>query len=592
MNPDGHTLSAWSEAHLAAALIAVDPELRGAVLRARSGPARDAWLEGFRELVGDDTVWRRIPASVNDEALLGGIDLAATLNTGRAVRRAGLLDEIRGGVGVMAMAERADSGLAARLAAALDGADAPMIIALDEASEDDEGAPDALVERLAFQVDLSSVSLSDLRIETQVEDRESVAMARVRLPHIVNGDAEIALTHTAFALGINSLRAPLQALRAARAAAALAGKDEVGDEEAALAARLVLAPRARRFPSEEPAPQDEPEMTEPDEQPEDTPPEDNETQDQADPDTGQSDPDDEDQMPSPDELTEITTEAAKAAIPAGLLARLEAGAAASRARGAGRSGATQKDGTRGRPAGVRRGDPGEGRRLDVMATLRAAAPWGRARRRGLARFKSGPAVEVRREDFRVKRFKQKAETVTIFVVDASGSLAMNRLAEAKGAVELMLAESYVRRDQVALIAFRGQIAETLLPPTRSLTRAKRSLAALPGGGGTPLAAAIEAAEALAHAAARQGRTVTLVFLTDAAANIARDGAPGRERAQADAREAAHRLRAAGHKALLVDVSKRGAETARTMAVDMAARYVRLPIGDSGRLASLAREAAA
>lgn len=585
MKPDADTLSAWSEAHLAAALIAVDPELRGAVLRARSGPARDAWLEGFRELVGEDRVWRRIPASVNDEALLGGIDLTATLNSGRPVRRAGLLEEIRGGVGVMAMAERADAGLAARLAAALDGADAPILIALDEASEDDEGAPDALVERLAFQVDLSSVSLSDLRIETQVEDRESVAMARVRLPHIVNGDAEIALTHTAFALGIDSLRAPLQALRAARAAAALAGKDEVSDEEAALAARLVLAPRARRLPSEEPAPSEEPDMPDPDERPDDE-------QDAADSEADDQNPGDDDALPSPDELTEITTEAARAAIPAGLLAKLEAGGATVRARGAGRSGATQKDGTRGRPAGTRRGDPGEGRRLDVMATLRAAAPWGRARRRGLARFKLGPAVEVRREDFRVKRFKQKAETVTIFVVDASGSLAMNRLAEAKGAVEMMLAESYVRRDQVALIAFRGQVAETLLPPTRSLTRAKRSLAGLPGGGGTPLAAAIEASEALAHAAARQGRTVALVFLTDGAANIARDGGQGRERAQADARDAAHRLRIAGHKVLFVDVSKRGAETARSMADAMAARYVRLPVGDAGKLATLAREAAA
>ena len=193
----------------------------------------------------------------------------------------------------------------------------------------------------------------------------------------------------------------------------------------------------------------------------------------------------------------------------------------------------------------------------------------------------------------MKRFKQKAETVTLFVVDASGSLALNRLAEAKGAVELMLAESYVRRDQVALIAFKGSGAETLLPPTRSLTRAKKSLAALPGGGGTPLAAAIEAAEALAHAAARQGRSVTLVFLTDGAANMTRDGAPGREAAQAEAREAAKRLRLAGHKVLLVDVSKRGADEARAMAAEMAARYVRLPrAGGAAALADLAREAAA
>ena len=177
-------------------------------------------------------------------------------------------------------------------------------------------------------------------------------------------------------------------------------------------------------------------------------------------------------------------------------------------------------------------------------------------------------------------------------MDASGSLDLNRLAEAKGAVELMLAESYVRRDQVALIAFRGQNAETLLPPTRSLTRAKRSLAALPGGGGTPLASAIASADVMAHTATRQGRSVTIVFLTDGAANIARDGQSGREAAQADAREAARHLRAAGHSVLVVDVSKRGAENAQSVAHDLAARYVRLPSANPGALAELARETAA
>jgi magnesium chelatase subunit D len=572
----------WGEARLAAALLAVDPGLGGAVLKARAGPARDAWLETLRNLVNEAAPWRRIPAGVGDEALLGGVDLAATLKAGRAVQRAGLLDEIRNGVGVLAMAERAETGLAARLAMALDAAPAPMIIALDESADPDEGAPGALSERLAFHLDLSAVSLSDLNTAPPGHDRESIAMARVRLPHIENAGAERALTQTAAALGITSLRPPLLALRAARAAAALDDLDEIGEAQAALAARLVLGPRALHLPYEDEAQDDQPPESEPD-----APPRDDEAQ------NDNNEPDDQpDDVQSPDALTEITTEAAQAAIPAGLLARLEAGVSNSRASSAGQSGATRKSGQRGRPAGTRRGDPGEGRKLDVLATLRAAAPWGRVRRRGWDRLKSGPALEVRREDFRIKHFKQKAETLTIFVVDASGSLALNRLAEAKGAVELMLAESYVRRDQVALIAFRGSTAETLLPPTRSLTRAKKCLSALPGGGGTPLATAIEAAEALAHGAARQGRTVTLVFLTDGAANVTRAGTGGRDVAQAEAHDAARRLRAAGHAAIIVDVSKRGADTARSVAQNMAARYVRLPAGNPGALADLARTAAA
>ncbi|WBQ09813.1 magnesium chelatase subunit D [Hyphomonadaceae bacterium ML37] len=585
MSETAHMRDGWGEARLAAALLAVDPGLGGAVLRARAGPARDAWLETLRDLVNETAPWRRIPAGVGDEALLGGVDLAATLKAGHAVHRAGLLDEIQNGVGVLAMAERAETGLAARLALALDSHPAPMIIALDESADPDESAPGALLERLAFHLDLSGVSLSDLNTSAFDLDREAVAMARVRLPHVLNGDVDRALTQTAAALGINSLRPPLLALRAARAAAALDGLDEIGEEQAALAARLVLGPRALHLPHEDQA-DDQPQDNEPD-----APPQDDEAQnDNTEPDD-QTD-DQPDNAQTPDELTEITTEAAKAAIPPGLLARLEAGVSTSRASSAGQSGATRKSGQRGRPAGTRRGDPGEGRKLDVLATLRAAAPWGRVRRRGWDRLKSGPALEVRREDFRIKHFKQKAETLTVFVVDASGSLALNRLSEAKGAVELMLAESYVRRDQVALIAFRGSTAETLLPPTRSLTRAKKCLSALPGGGGTPLATAIEAAEALAHAAARQGRTVTLVFLTDGAANVTRAGTGGRDVAQAEAHDAARRLRAAGHATIIVDVSKRGADTAKSVAQNMAARYVRLPAGNPGALVDIARTAAA
>jgi magnesium chelatase subunit D len=127
------------------------------------------------------------------------------------------------------------------------------------------------------------------------------------------------------------------------------------------------------------------------------------------------------------------------------------------------------------------GDPRSGARLDLMATLRTAAPWQRLR--GPA--PGGARLRVQADDFRVVRFRQRAQSVTVFVVDASGSAALYRLAEAKGAVELLLADCYVRRDEVAMIAFRGDMAELLLPPTRSLVRAKRSLSALPGGGGTP-----------------------------------------------------------------------------------------------------------
>src|SRR6202012_5594833 len=137
---------------------------------------------------------------------------------------------------------------------------------------------------------------------------------------------------------------------------------------------------------------------------------------------------------------------------------------------------------------------------NVLETLRAAAPWQKLRRRtGGEIFSKDACLLIRKDDFRITRFKENSATATIFVVDASGSSALQRLAEVKGAVELLLVDCYVRRDEGALIAFRGQAAELVLPPTRSLARAKRSLAALPGGGGAPLSAAIIAATTLALA---------------------------------------------------------------------------------------------
>ncbi len=274
--------------------------------------------------------------------------------------------------------------------------------------------------------------------------------------------------------------------------------------------------------------------------------------------------------------------AAAAAIPPGLLAQLQIAAAIqSRGTSAGRAGQEQKGGARGRPAGVVRGEPRRGARLNIIETLRAAAPWQPVRRRLRAAAAGqqavrAPRVEVRPEDFRVQRYRRHARTTTIFVVDASGSAALHRLGEAKGAVELLLAECYVRRDRVALLAFRGRAAELILPPTRSLVRAKRCLAGLPGGGGTPLASGIEAALALAAATRRQGDTPVLVFLTDGRANVTREGRPDRAVAESQSLAAARCIRAAGLGAIVVDTAPRAQPLAEQIAGAMGARYLPLP----------------
>jgi magnesium chelatase subunit D len=346
-----------------------------------------------------------------------------------------------------------------------------------------------------------------------------------------------------------------------------------------LAGRLVFASRATVVPAAEPPPEDR--------RPAETPPQ--SAQNNADPQAPSRE-----EQPADADRMEMVVEAARSAIPADLLAQLQSGQATrSRSQSMGRAGARQSAALRGRPIGVRRGAPRGGGRLNVVETLRAAAPWQTVRHRERAvRAAAGamPRVEVRAEDFRVSRFAHRSETTTIFVVDASGSSAMHRLAEAKGAVELLLQDCYVRRDRVAVIAFRRAAAELMLPPTRSLVRAKRSLAGLPGGGGTPLASAIDAALALAEKVRRGGETPVVILLTDGRANVARDGAGNRARAETDALSAARSLRAAAVTSLLIDTAPHAQPATRRLAQEMGARYLPMPHADAVALSGAARAA--
>ena len=239
-------------------------------------------------------------------------------------------------------------------------------------------------------------------------------------------------------------------------------------------------------------------------------------------------------------------EAALAQLPEGLLEQLQTRAARLRQSSTGSAGAQHRHQNRGRPTGVFRGDYRRGGRVNILATLRAAAPWQLFRRREQSENPNQEMprqLQIRRDDIHLTRFQQRRETLTLFVVDASGSAALQRLAEAKGAVELLLADCYVRRDQVALIAFRDEAAELLLPPTRSLVRAKKALAALPGGGATPMAAALDLTREMVERASKQGTTMQYVILTDGAANVARDGTRNREAGTQDALMAARVLAA-------------------------------------------------
>jgi len=562
----------WSDALTAAHLVARDPHrLGGICIRARPGPVRDAWLDYVRRCAGGPDRLRRIPAHVAEGRLLGGLDLTATLAMGKPITERGLLAECDGQIAVLAMAERASESTISHLSSALDNGMIRLaregvqgthparlgVIALDESEPDDAPVSARLTDRLALFLDLDRFSITDLHEDSPLLLDPGHQSMTAKL-----SEAQLeTLCALAAVWGIQSLRPCLMAARVAELAAMLQGRAIIEEADLALACRLVLAPRATRMPAP------------PDTQPEtQTPPPDAQTP----PEPGDASGRD---QSSQDRLIE----AAQAALPADILAMLSVGAnQRQRASSGGKSGQGQRSKLRGRPIGTMPGSVGGGARISAIATLRAAAPWQRIRRAENEK-PSKRRISVQKQDIRVRRFLERSETTTIFVVDASGSSALHRLAEAKGAVELLLADCYVRRDQVALIAFRGQEAELLLPPTRSLTRAKRDLSALPAGGGTPLASALRMSCQLANKIQQKGGTPSIVMLTDARANVCLDGEHGRGKAFEESLQMADQMYALGLRSAIVDISPRPHRNAQLLASRLGGRYLPLPHADARKI---------
>lgn len=545
----------WDAACQALRLLAVDPDgLKGLCLRARSGPARQTFLT-LLDAIPLPRV--KLHPTITDEQLFGGIDLTATLAGEKIVFNQGLIENPS--MMVLTMAERAGSDLAAKLAQVLDGDKGHCLIMLDEGAEPTEHAPPALTERLAFHVDLDGLGARDLT--PVLFDRESLTAARARLAHVPAGTDEVAaLVTLAARFGIDSLRAPLLALRTARANAALHGHDRVTAEDLALAASLVYPSRATMLPADE----------------DEAPPEADQPAPQENPKEGDSN------EPLGEIPDEMLIEAVRALLPAHLLDQLVPAGTTRGASGSGGAGARHKGNRRGRPLPSRHGRIDGTSRIDLVATLRAAAPWQPMRRRATPLAKG---LLIRPSDIRLKRYEEKSDRLLIFLVDASGSAAMSRLGEAKGAVEILLAEAYARRDNVALITFRGVAAEVLLPPTRSLVQTKRRLATLPGGGGTPLASGLKAASELALHARSRGLSPTLALLTDGRANITLEGSADRTQAAVDAETLARLIRAQAIPGLVLDMSARPQDTLRALAAQMGAPYLPLPRADAKRLSS-------
>ncbi len=578
---------------LALLLCAVRPEIGGVLIRGEKGTAKSTAVRGLAEVLSavDGAALVELPIGATEDRVVGSLDLQKVLRDGEHAFSPGLLARAHGGVlyvdEVNLLHDHLvdvllDAAAMGRVHVERDGVshshEARFVLIgtmnpeegelrpqlLDRfgltvdvrASRDVDVRADVIRQRMAFEAD--PAGFAERHAAEDAELARRVAAARASIESVLLPDNELRrIAALCAAFDVDGMRADLVVARTAVAHAAWRGADTVEEDDIRVAAELALPHRRRRDPFDDPGLDPERldeamnEARDSADQPEPEP-------DPEPPGGGESAPDGQAEFQAPQRNSNAASRpnAAPSAVfrtKALVVPGVGEGAPGRRSRARNRTGTVISSTTQ----------PDDGHGVHIFATLLAAA----GRQRGRGRPRPVP------DDVRRAVREGREGNLVIFVVDASGSMAArDRMAAVGGATLSLLRDAYQRRDKVAVITFRQQDAQLLLPPTSSVHIASRRLARFDTGGKTPLAQGLLAARdvVVREKARDRARRSLVVVLTDGRATGGPDPL-GRTRT------AAARLVAEGAAAVVIDCETSHVRLglAEQLAVDLGAPSVRL-----------------